>query len=66
MLFLMMVLVASIFAFKEVLLEVGKIVEDFQDFEKAITIHQFNLNADISQFSRLNQNIKLLKVIENI
>jgi hypothetical protein len=47
-------------------LEVGIIVEDFQDFEKAITIHQFNLNADISQFSRLNQNFKLLKVIENI
>ncbi len=47
-------------------LEVGKIVEDFQDFEKAITIHQFNLNADISQFSRGNQNFKLLKVIENI
>lgn len=47
-------------------LGVGKLVADYQDFEKAITIHQFNLSADISQFSRLNQNVKLLKVIENI
>lgn len=47
-------------------LEVGKLVEDYQDFENALTIHQFNLSSDISQFSRLNQNVKLLKVIENI
>ena len=47
-------------------LGLGKLVENYQDFENAIIAHEFNLEADISQYSRYNQNNKLLKVIENI